>query len=209
MPHSFFDIYPASFIGVIQYLCQSWLYCTSCLSRLVFIFWSVFFSSLPFIFRAPPPPRRAKAQRIANSPFPHLTSVCRRGERQPWKFNSAVCQFHGPTGGPTTKTSCHSSLHVGYFAPLFLSIKRNLQTFLLEKHFSYSFSTLTWNFICPPVLLKIKECALNFPALWWEDSSTGWSQRHCVCPHTHTHTHTHTHSLPVVLTHTGSDYLQF
>lgn len=102
-----------------------------------------FLLSFPFIFRAPPPPRRAKAQRIANSPFPHLTSICRRGERQPWKFNSAVCQFHGPTGGPTANTSCHPSLHVGIFAPLFLSIKHNLQTFLLEKHFFYSFSTLT------------------------------------------------------------------
>lgn len=76
-----------SLLAFIQYLCQSWLYCTSCLSRLVFIFWSVFFS-LPFIFCSLPPPRRAKALRIANPPFPHLTSICRRGERQPWKFNS-------------------------------------------------------------------------------------------------------------------------
>lgn len=70
----------------------------------------VFYSLPPFIFCSLPPPRRAKALRIANSPFPHLTSICRRGERQPWKLNSEYCQFHRPTGGRTI--SCKNLLSV-------------------------------------------------------------------------------------------------
>lgn len=120
-----------SLLLFIHYLCQSWRYCTSCLSRLVFIFWSVFFSPHTFIFCSLPPPLRAKALRIANSPFPHLSLVCRRVERHPRKSNSESCQFHGPTGGPTIsskKAPCHPSSHVRNFAPMFPSIKRSPQS---------------------------------------------------------------------------------
>lgn len=67
-----------SLLAFIHYLCRSWYYCSSWLSRLVFIF---FLARFPFIFCSLSAPRRAKAGRIANSPFPRLAPVCRRGGR--------------------------------------------------------------------------------------------------------------------------------
>lgn len=97
------DIYPGFFIAIHLVFMQELVILhqlpfKTCFHFLKSFFFFFFLTPLapPFIFCALPPPRRAKALRIANSPFPHLTSICRRGEKQPWKFNSEFCQFHRP-----------------------------------------------------------------------------------------------------------------
>lgn len=104
----------------------------------------VFLSLSPFIFCPLPVPRRAKAPRIANSPFPHLSSVCRRGGKDnPESLTVSFMNY--PVDGYKLQNPLVTHLFMTVTALLRsiqLKTRQNLQTFLQGKHFSTFFFSL-------------------------------------------------------------------
>lgn len=78
---SSFDIHPAFFIGVHPLFMPELVLLQQLAFKACFHLLKCFLARFPFIFCSLSAPRRAKAGRIANSPFPRLAPVCRRGGR--------------------------------------------------------------------------------------------------------------------------------
>lgn len=76
---SSFDIHPAFFIGVHPLFMPELVLLQQLAFKACFHLLKCFLARFPFIFCSLSAPRRAKAGRIANSPFPRLAPVCRRG----------------------------------------------------------------------------------------------------------------------------------
>lgn len=135
-----FDIHPAFFIGIHPVFMPELVILHRLPFKACFHLQKCFLSRSPFIFCSLPPLRRAKALRIANSPFPHLTSVCHREEGQFWKFYSEFCQFHRQSDGLAVSGK---NSHLFFLAGnlVVLSIKHTVicKPFLLEKDFSTVF----------------------------------------------------------------------
>lgn len=137
-----FDIHSAFFIGIHP----------------VFMPELVILHQLPFnacfhLLKSPPPhphphpsifcSRRAKAQRITNSPFPHLTSFCRRVRGSSGSLTlSSVCFIDQQVDQLAAKIYGQPSFCVHHFAPALLSIKTTMQfenIFAGEALFQLSF----------------------------------------------------------------------
>lgn len=160
-----FDIHSAFFIGIHP----------------VFMPELVILHQLPFnaCFHLLKPPyphpsifcsRRAKAQRITNSAFPHLTSFRRRVRSSSGRL-TLVCFIDQLVDQLAAKLYGQPSFCGRNFAPVLLSIKTTMQfenIFAGEALFQLSFDSLgkkkkKKNFICSPVLLKSKSVHLIFP----------------------------------------------
>lgn len=168
---SSFDIHPAFFIGVHPLFMPELVLLQQLAFKACFHLLKCFLARFPFIFCSLSAPRRAKAGRIANSPFPRLAPVCRRGgERQPWKFNSEFCQFYRPSSGQNR--SCENPSSPVF--PTLLQCTFQLNTLQSGNIFAGEalFLTLFFpvslngkppqNVICSRVLLKSKRVHLIF-----------------------------------------------